>query len=228
MSNDVASYNWESPADFPAIIQHRFGKQKQALFKGVSACHTADIRMLYNQLDATTKLSLIGNLSLSEMILAILKPHDKALKRLPHSALDNLMYCDVKPNDVVEVACNQCQETLATETQVRWSVNRPDYYVARQRRCNSTVCQGKQRVAVPKNTDLPFTYGSRSDLIGSITRKPNESWQDLIQSHGRQRVLPLTVTSWCIHCKENTRLKDGRNTYVDVSQMGIGDTVEIH
>ena len=84
-----------------------------------------------------------------------------------------------------------------------------------------TVCQGKQRVAVPKNTDIPFTYGSRSDLVGSITRKPNESWQDLIQSQDRQGVLPLTVTSWCIHCKENTRLKDGRNTYVDMSPRWI-------
>jgi hypothetical protein len=186
MSNDVGSYNWESPADFPAIIQQWLGKQKQALFRGVSSCHTADIRMLYNQLDATTKVSLVGNLSLSDTILAILKLHEKALERHPHSNLDDLMYCDVKPNDAVEVACNQCQETLATDTQVRWSVNRPDYYVARQRRCNSTVCQGKQRVAVPKNTDIPFTYGSRSDLVSSITRKPNESWQNLIQSQDRQ------------------------------------------
>ena len=89
MSNDVGSSDWESPADFPAIIQKWLGKQEQALFKGVPACHTAEIRMLYNQLDATAKVSLIGNLSLLNIISAILKLHDKALKRFPYSTLDD-------------------------------------------------------------------------------------------------------------------------------------------
>lgn len=182
INNYVGSHNWESPADFPAVIQQWLGKQKQAFFKGAPACHTVDLRMLYNQLGATAKVSLIGNLSLSDMILAILKQYANALERLPHSTLDDLVYCDVKPNNAVEAACNQCQETLATDTQVRWSVNRPDHYVARDRRCNSTVCRGKLRVAVPKNTDIPFAYGRRKDLVGSITPKPNESWQDLVQS----------------------------------------------
>ncbi len=30
-----------------------------------------------------------------------------------------------------------------------------------------------------------------------------------------------TVTCWCIHCKENAKLRDGRTTYVDMSPRWV-------
>lgn len=53
-------------------------------------------------------------------------------------------------------------------------------------------------------------------LLVTKARKSHESWRDtLIQSHNDRKGLPLTVASWCIHCKENTRLVHDKTVHVD-------------
>ena len=148
------------------------------------------------------------------MILALIEYHAAFLKRLPSSTRDDLVYCSVKPDEVVEVTCKHCQQPLGTDTLVRWSVNRPRHYVVRQRRCQSPMCQGKLRAAVPKDSDIPYTFSGRSDLLITTARKSHESWRDsLVQPRDCKQELPPVVVSWWIHCKENTRLKDGQASY---------------
>ena len=222
MHNSLDLLNWESPADFPAIIQRWLGSQRGALLKSTPLQSMADIKTVYDQIGATTKGTLHGEPSLSDMILALIEYHAAFLKRLPKSTKDDLLYCTVKPDEVVEVTYKDCQQPLGRDTLVRWSINRPRHYVVRNRRYSSPMCQGKLRAAVPKDSDISYTHSSRSDLLVKTARKSNESWRDsLVQPRDCKQELPPVVASWCIHCKENTRLKDGRARYEDRSPRWV-------
>ena len=222
MHSSLDLHNWESPVDFPAIIQKWLGSQRGALFKNVPLESIADIMAVYDQISATTKSSLYGEPSLSDMILALIEYHAAFLKRLPNSVIDDLVYCSVKPDEVVEVTCKNCQQSLGSDTLVRWSINRTGHYVVRHKRCKSPMCQGKLRFAVPKDLDIPYTASDRSSLLLTIARKSHESWRDsLVQPGESTQALPSVVASWCIHCEENTRLKDGRASYEDRSPRWV-------
>ena len=84
------------------------------------------------------------------------------------------------------------------------------------------MCQGKLGFAVPKDLDIPYTASDQSSLLLTIARKSNESWRDsLVQPRESKQALPPVVVSWCIHCKENRRLKDGRASYEDRSPRWV-------
>ena len=148
------------------------------MFKSIPLESMADIKTIYDQIGATTKGSLQRESSLSDIILALIKYYAAFLKRLPNSTVDDLVYCSVKPDEVVEVICKHCQQPLGTDTLVRWSINRPRYYVFRHRRCKSPMRQGNLRAAVPKESDILYTFSGRSDLLVTTARKSNESWRD--------------------------------------------------
>ena len=56
MHNSLALHNWESPVAFPDIIQEWLGSQRKALFKSIPLESMADIKTVYDQIGATTKL----------------------------------------------------------------------------------------------------------------------------------------------------------------------------
>lgn len=151
MHNHEGVQNWEKFTDFPVSVQKWLGRQKETLFKDTPVDSAADIRTVYDRTIATTEHPLIENFSLSDMILALMKQHAKILERFPTSKMDDLIYCSIKSNVVVEVVCRKCKQTLTTDTSVRWSMNRPGHYVVRTRRCNSSLCQGDITFAIQRH-----------------------------------------------------------------------------
>ena len=99
------------------------------------------------------------------------------------------------------------------------------HYVLRRRRCNTGLCQGKLRAAVPKDPSIPFVWPNQPDLSAKIARNIREDWRGSIRdAKDCEGKLSQPVESWCIHCNESTKLKGDRTLYLDeIPRWTIGD-----
>ena len=154
--------------------------------------------------------------SLSTMILELMNQQKSSLANRPRSSLDDLMYCDFLPATTMELQCRRCSKPSHTDTQPRWSVNRPDHHVAIFSPCRSEQCKGKKAWHIPKDKNIRWTWAETPSLKASHTFKALRSWKGLLISDPKQlEHLPCPMLCQCIH--------DGRR-YVDTSpQWGPGD-----
>ena len=99
------------------------------------------------------------------------------------------------------------------------------HYVLRSRRCNTKLCGGKLRGAIPKDPYILFVWGLRTHLVVEVARNIREDWRKSIRDpKDHEGELSQPVESWCIHCTESTKLKGGRTRYVDESpRWTLGD-----
>jgi hypothetical protein len=224
MEHSYHMHKWESLADFPETVGAWFRRQGQTLFEGMLINGPADIMLLYQQL-CTMEGPLGENLSVAEMIYGLLKMQFRMIEKLPISSLDDLIYYRLSPFDVIEAICYDCRQPMSQDTKAGWAVMRLGHYVIRRRRCNSSICQGKCRGGIPKDSSIPFVWGSRPDLSAQISRRIRDDWRETIRDpKDCEGKLSQPVESWCIICKENTQLLGDRTRYLDeVPRWTIGD-----
>jgi hypothetical protein len=163
-------HKWESPADFLEIVGTWFRRQREILFKGMSIYSLADIMLVYQRLCATAKGPLEGNPSLEEMIYGLIKKQARLIENLPTSNVDDLIYYGLRPFDLVETICISCRQPLPLDTEAKWSIMRLGHYVLRHKRCNTDLCQGKTRGAIPKDPSIPFVWPGRVGLSAKTAR----------------------------------------------------------
>lgn len=217
-------HKWESLADFPEPVGAWFRRQGQTLFEGRLINGPADIMLVYRQL-CTVEGHLGENLSLAEMIYGLIKMQARMIEKLPISSLDDLIYYRLRPFDVIGAICYNCRQPMSQDTEARWAVMRRGHYVIRRRRCNSGICQGKCRAGIPRDSSIPFVWGSRPDLSAQISPRIREDWRETIRDpKDCEGKLSQPLESWCIICKENTQLLGDRTRYLDeVPRWTIGD-----
>ncbi|PMD48011.1 hypothetical protein L207DRAFT_505117 [Hyaloscypha variabilis F] len=216
-------HKWENLADFPEIVGAWLRRQGQTLFKGRLIKGPVDIMLVYRQL-GTMEGPPGENLSLAEMIYGLIKMQARMIEKLPISSLDDLIYYRLRPFDVIGAICYNCRQPMSQDTEARWAVMRLGHYVIRRRRCNSGICQGKCRAGIPRDSSIPFVWGSRPDLSAQISRRIREDWRETIRDpKDCEGKLSQPVESWCIICKENTQLLGDRTRYLEeVPRWTIG------
>jgi len=225
MDPEKHTHKWESPGDFPEIVGTWFGGQREILFQGMSVYNAADIMTVYRRLCPTAKDPLEEKPSLAETIYGLIKEQARVIGNLPTSSLDDLIYYGFRPFDVIETVCFTCRQPMPPDTKARWSVIRLGHYVPRARRCNTELCGGKQRGAIPKDPYILFAWGWRASLVVEVARNIREDWRDSIRDpKDCEGKLSQPVESWCIQCTEYTKLTGGRTRYVDESpRWTLGD-----
>ena len=117
---------------------------------------------------------------------------------------------------VVELVCKRCQVPTRPDSDPRWAVSRPGYYVARERRCNSPGCRGRKGFASP--VDKSMLYLARDPA--SLYMPPRQMEHFDFEIYTRQPGIdvdncPSMVECWCIRCKELTELSDGSSSWTD-------------
>jgi len=222
---DEHSHKWESPADFPEIVGTWFRGQREILFKGMSIYGPADIIPVYQRLYATEKGPLEGSPSLAEMIYGLIKKQARMIENLPTSNLDGLIYYGLRPFDLVETICFSCRQPLPLDTEARWSVKRLGHYVLRRRRCNTDLCQGKLRYAIPKDLSIQHVWPKLAALSIETARNISKDWQGCIRDpKDCKGKLSQPVESWCFRCKESTKLSGDHTRCIDKTpQWTLGD-----
>ena len=85
--------------------------------RGAPVNRTADIKIVYDQLCNTTECSSTRDLSLSDMILTLMKQHAEVLERLSISSVNDLVYCGVKLDDVAKGSL----QTVSADADNRYS-----------------------------------------------------------------------------------------------------------
>jgi len=140
---------------------------------------------------------------MTKMIIDLLELHAERLRRLKKSPIDDLIYYTFDPLESMATVCNRCRKDLAMDVEPRWSVFRFGHYVLRGRRCNSNTCKGSQQGAVPKD-NTPHVWAKRLELSETTARK---KWRGVVRSpEDYNEALAKPVESWCIHCKEKTKV----------------------
>jgi len=147
------------------------------------------------------------------------------IENLPTSNLDGLIYYGLRPFDLVETICFNSRQPLPLDTEARWPVKRLGHYVFRRRRCNTDSCQGKLRCAIPKDLSIPHVWPKLAALSIETARNISEDWQGCIRDpKDCKGKLSQPVESWCIHCKESTKLTGDRTRCIDKTpRWTLGD-----
>ena len=226
LSNGKNSF--QSLTDFPPAVQSWLKKHKRVLFEDTKVISSANIVKSYNQLADIERMPYAKDKSLSHMISALMHQQKASLATIRRSQVDGLVYYSILHGAKMELRCSLCSEPSRTDFQPRWSINRPDFYVAYRRVCKSEQCQGKQVQTIPKEQNMRWTVADSEKLQATNSTKPIRNWTGLLITDSKQlEQLPCPVETWCIHCKDDTKTHDNGTRYIDDSpQWAPGDPVK--
>lgn len=111
----------------------------------------------------------------------------------------------------MQTSCEICGTFCGSDISPKWSVNRPKAYCARRSKCQQ--CKQKRK-KIPTAKNIACTGETLSALLAKDEDPP--SWYRCVRpATDIPATMPRTVLSWCIQCRENTRVSGGRNVYED-------------
>ena len=209
--------NLEELSNLPACVQQWLARHWVPVFKENSPIGITGIRAIHSRYCNYEKDDTKKATTITTMIIDLLGLHAERLCRLKKSPIDDLIYYTFDPLESMATLCNRYRKDLAMDVEPRWSVFRFGHYVLRGRRCNSNTCKGSQQGAVPRD-DTPHVWAKRLELSATTARKIRGQWRGAVRSpEDCNEALAKPVESWCIHCKEKTKVHSNGDRFIDTS-----------
>ena len=134
-----------------------------------------NITKIHDRLAEIQDISDAKDISLRTMILGLMDQQKASLPNVGESTLDDLMYCSILPGVAIATKCSRCS-TPSQNTQPRWFVNRPDFYVASMVTCYSRLCGRKRAMQIAKDENLRWTPAGSTELKATQTSRPFHNW----------------------------------------------------
>ena len=214
---------WKDPSDFPESVLNWFRGQKQILFQNISISGLADILPVFHQLcsSSTSCQNETNGQSLRGIICEIIKRQIEFLGNLDHSQLDEDLWHSGFGLYLIGTCCEKCKSTTQTiiDNATRWAVRRPGQYITRRRACRSDTCNGAYNYWIPIDSTIPYVRSINSHLLRE-PRPKFDAWRGCLQKAAKDNAgPPKPVNSWCIRCREKTRLSGDRKIYQDTTPL---------
>lgn len=208
------SQDWHDPLSFPKFVREWWEGQKQILFYESPVSGLTDVLLVLDKCQELIPGRMISanRSSLRHALTILMEIQKQTLERnnshqspkagLVHSRFDGCPFL---------VKCGQCGTKGGTVKKPVFSVNRPNHYVVISRR----VCQncGNRTCLVPIHG--PHTaYETLYSTAPKIEQRARYSMMlQLRETLTAERAKP--VESFCLRCREQTKVKGGGNVNVD-------------
>jgi hypothetical protein len=117
-------------------------------------------------------------------------------------------------HQVVKVECSQCQAQLPDDKRARWATNDPETYVTKKAPAHE--CSGSGRYYGKPRNCLILSCCLMKKNLEALRRIPRTNWQRCVRTKDMCKDLPTVVKSWCIECKERSKVSGGGSVYDDM------------
>jgi len=214
---------WIDPSDFPESVLNWFRGQKQILFQNTSISGLADILPVFHQLcsSSTSYQNETDGQSLRGIICEIMKRQREFLGNLRQSQLDEDLWHSGFGLYLIETCCKGCKSTTRTiiDNATRWAVERPGQYITRRHVCQSDTCNGACPYWIPIDSTIPYVRPGKGPLLRE-PRPKFDAWRGCLQTAVKDNTgFSKPVNSWCIQCREKTRISKDRKFYQDTTPL---------
>ena len=211
---------WKDPSDFPESVLNWFRGQKQILFQNISISGLADILPVFHQLcsSSASYQNETNGQSLRGVICEIIKRQREFLGNLHHSQLDEDLWHSGFGLYLIKTCCEKCKSTTRTivDNATRWASRRPGQYIARRHVCKLDTCNGANNYWIPIDSTIPYVRADNKHLL--LEPRPKfDAWKGCLQKAVKDNAKP--VNSWCIRCREKTRISKDRKVYQDTTPL---------
>jgi len=200
----------------PEMLKEWLRDQQFSFFEGRRVSTAIELSTFHEKYCGGPTNTTKKDVSPVRMIQELLHLQQKHIRgqRAKDSILDTLTFYGFGERRVMQVECNHCQATLPHDEAARWATLDPESYV--KKKAPSHQCSGIGRYyGNPKDGSISSCFPNKESLL-ALRRAPRTNWQRCVRAKDMCKDLPSKVQSWCIECKEKSRLSDGGNKCLDM------------
>lgn len=201
--------DWHKLSDLPLPILRWLQGSRYALFGSVPVPESEDsiISMLC---ELAFEAQPVQRPPLQRILQGLVENQARCVKSVGEKPHSDRLHSGV--GQTLVISCPTCAWE-STDKNPRWAVTPPGHYYCRQHICKSEVCKGGRKGFYPKDWSILRT----PDRV-ALEKEGFDQYYALrsfLRTKDESSGLADTVESWCVICKEGTKISKGRTVVVD-------------
>jgi len=210
---------WNSPSDFPTPILRWIQGSRHALFDSASVPESAEKIISALHRLAFPNQKSVTRQPLHEIIRVLLESQNDCVQEARKNRNAHLLHSGVGQS--LQLSCPKCGREHK-DNNPQWAVKWPGHYHSVRQICKSELCDGSRKNFYPKDWEVLRTP-SRV-ILNSEEFDAQYALRSCLRKKGECSELPDVIKSWCLTCKENTRINGNHRVVVDHNpQWTLGD-----